>query len=77
MPAAVTTLPATTGTCGSSERTAPSGVEHLALVAVRGVDDEHVDAGLEQLGRLRLDVAVDADGGGDAQPALRRRAPGW
>ena len=29
------------------------GVEHLALVAVRGVDDEDVDAGLEQRRGLR------------------------
>ena len=51
-------------------------VEHLALVAVRGVDDEHVDAGLEQLEGLLLDVAVDADRRGDAQAAVRVDA-GW
>ena len=46
------------------------GLEHLLLVAVRGVDDEHVGAGVEQVGGLGRDVAVDADGGGDAQAAV-------
>src|SRR5690606_38457979 len=43
---------------------------HLLLVAVRGVDHEAVDAGFEQFLGLGGDVAVDSDGGGDAQPAL-------
>ena len=46
----------------------PQRVEHLLLVAVRGVDDEHVGAGVEQVLGLGRDVAVDADRGGDAQP---------
>ena len=42
-------------------------LDHPVLVAVRGVDDQAVDAGVEQLGRLGPDVAVDPDGGGDPQ----------
>ena len=34
---------------GRAPRTARERVEHRLLVAVRGVDDEHVDAGVEQL----------------------------
>ena len=49
------------------------GVDHLGLVTVRGVDYQHVGAGLGQRARLDRDVAVDADGGGDPQPAARRR----
>ena len=45
------------------------GVEHLVLVAVGRVDDEHVGAGVEHLGRLGGDVAVDADGRGHPEPA--------
>ena len=46
-------------------------VEHLVLVAVRGVDDQHVHPGGEQ--RLRLDghVPVDPDGGRGAKPPRR------
>ena len=43
-------------------------VEHLVLVPVRGVDDEHVHPGGEQRLRLDRDVTVDPDGGGGAQP---------
>ena len=50
------------------------GLEHLVLVAVRGVEDQHVGAGLDQGRRLGGDVAVDADRSGDAQPAGRHRA---
>ena len=46
------------------------------LVTVGGVDDDHVDAGVEQLGRLLLDVTVDADGRGDAQRPSASSA-GW
>ncbi len=46
-------------------------VEHLVLVAVRGVDDQHVHARVEQGLRLHGDVTVDPDGGGGAQPARR------
>ncbi len=46
-------------------------VDHLVLVAVCGVDHEHVDAGLGEGGGLRRDVSVDADRRGDPQPAGR------
>ena len=46
-------------------------VEHALRMAVRGVDDEQVDAGIDQpLGALEA-VVADAGGGGDAQAALR------
>ena len=46
-------------------------VDHALRVAVRGVDDEHVDVGRDQrLGALER-VARDADGGADAQPPER------
>ena len=49
VPSADTTLPATIGHApASSARTAAERLEHPLLVAVRGVDDEHVDAGVEQ-----------------------------
>ena len=45
-------------------------VEHRARMAVRGVDHDEVDAGLDQpLGALEALVA-DGGGGGDAQPPL-------
>ena len=52
------------------------GVEHLDLVAVGGVDDQQVDAGLGECAGLGAHVAVDPDRGGDAQPARARRRPG-
>ena len=70
VPSAVTTLPATTGTCGSSAADGGQRLEHPVLVAVRGVDDEAVGAGVEQLPGLVRDVAVDADRGGDPQAAV-------
>ena len=46
-------------------------VEHALRMAVRGVDDEKVDAGVDQpLGALEA-VVADAGRGGDAQAALR------
>ena len=40
-------------------------------MAVRGIDDEQVDAGLDQpLGAFET-VIADVGGGGDAQPPLR------
>ena len=46
-------------------------VEHALRMAVRGVDDQQVDAGVDQpLGALEA-VVADAGGGGDAQAALR------
>ena len=38
---------------------------------VRGVDDEHVDAGIDQRLRALDRVGADADRGADAQAALR------
>ena len=48
MPSAETTLPATTGTCGVERADGAQRLEHPVLVAVGGVDDEAVDAGVEQ-----------------------------
>ena len=44
-------------------------VEHLLLVAVSGVDDQHVGAGVDQCLAPSRHIAVDADRGGDPQPA--------
>ena len=44
-------------------------VQHLDLMAVRGVDNEQVDARLGQRTGLGADVAVDADRRRDPQPA--------
>ena len=52
---------------------------HHDRVAVRDVDDDHVDAGAHQLGGALEVVAGRADRGADAQPALlvarRERQP--
>ena len=45
-------------------------VDHPLLVAVRRVHDEGVHARFEQRAGLARHVAVDADGGGDAEPAV-------
>ncbi len=47
------------------------GGEHPLLVAVGGVDDEHVDTGGGELLRLAGDVAVDAERRGHAEPPRR------
>ena len=70
VPSAETTLPAATGTSGDSARTDRQRLHHPVLVAVGGVDDEAVDAGVEQRGRAVGDVAVDADRRGDPQAAV-------
>ena len=45
-------------------------VEHALRMAVRGIDDDDVDAGVDQrLGALEA-VIADAGRGGDAQAAL-------
>ena len=72
VPSAVTTLPATTGTAPATDAHRAHRLDRLLLVAVRGVDDEHVDTGGEQGGRLAGDVAVDADRGRGEQLAGRR-----
>ena len=76
VPSADTTLPATIGTLGIQCADGGERVEHALLVPVRGVDHQQVDAGVEQRLGLAADVAVDADRGGDPQPAVRRRSPG-
>ena len=69
-PSAVATLPATTCTELEQLLDARDRVEHPLRMAVRGVDDDQVDAGLDQpLGALEA-VVADAGGGGDAQAAL-------
>ena len=71
VPSAVATLPAMMRTELESFLARVDGVEHALRMAVRGVDDEQVDAGIDQpLGALEA-VIADAGGGGDAQPALR------
>ena len=53
----------------------PHHLDDRARVAVRGVDDEHVDLGGDERGRALERVRADADGGADPQPAplvLRR-----
>ena len=50
-------------------------VEHRALVAVRGVDDEHVDTGVDQQPGALVGVLADAERGAD--DAAGRRRPWW
>ena len=45
-------------------------VEHQPVVRVRGVDDQHVDAGVDQRHRPRPRVVADTDRGADQQPAV-------
>ena len=45
-------------------------VEHQPVVGVRGVDDQHVDAGVDQRHRPHPGIATHADGGADQQPAV-------
>ena len=69
-PSAVAILPATTCTAFDSRLMRLDRVEHAPRMAVRGVDHDEIDAGLDQpLGALEALVA-DRGGGGDAQPAL-------
>ena len=56
VPAAVTTLPATMGTAVADRG---ERLQHLVLVAVGGVDDDHVDPGRDQGLRSQGDIAVD------------------
>ena len=49
---------------------AGDGVEHAPGMAVRGVDDDEVDAGLDQSFAARITGFADRRGGGDPQPAL-------
>ena len=45
-------------------------VEHGALVAVGGVDDEHVDAGVDEQPGALVGVLADAERGADDEPAV-------
>jgi hypothetical protein len=49
----------------------PQRIDHPFLVAVGGVQHEHVDAGLDEPAGPRGDVAVDPGGGRHPQPAAR------
>ncbi len=44
-------------------------LEHVAVVAVRGVDDDEVDAGVDEGVRALVRVLADADRGTDHEPA--------
>ena len=69
-PSAVATLPAITCTRLESFFTFAHRFEHALGVAVRGIDDDEVDLGIDQpLGAGEAGIA-DAGRGGDAQPAL-------
>ena len=75
VPSAVTTLPATIGRVGCDRAHLLDGPQRAGLMAVGGVDHQHVGAhGQQRLG-LRGRVAVDADGDRDPQAAVRRRPP--
>ena len=70
-PSAVATLPAMTCTRLDSFLTRVTASSTRLRMAVRGVDDEQVDAGVDQpLGALEA-VVADAGRRGDAQPPLR------
>ena len=69
-PSRVATLPAMTETLLVARWMRRTWLKHLLGMAVRGVDDEAVDAGRHQhLGALETLVA-DGGGGGDAQPPV-------
>ena len=71
-PARVATLPPMTWTCrvAGSFLSRADHVEQQPGVAVGGVDDEHVDAGLDQRGGALPGVAEVADRGADEQAAV-------
>ena len=69
-PSAVATLPATTCTAFDMPLDAGDGFEHAPGMAVRGIDHDEVDAGLDQALAARIAGFADRGGGGDAQPAL-------
>src|SRR5208283_5888598 len=45
-------------------------VEHQPVVRVRGVDDQHVNPGVDQHHRADPGVTADTDGGPDQQPTV-------
>ena len=67
----VAMLPAIDLELAGEARDARDHLDDAARVAVRGVDDEHVDARVDQRLRALERVRPDADRGADAQPALR------
>ena len=70
VPSRVATLPATTCTALDSRLIRADRVEHALRMAMRGVDDDEIDAGIDQpLGALEA-VVADAGRGRDAQAAL-------
>ena len=69
-PSAVAILPATTCTAFDMPLDAGHGIEHAPRMAVRGVDHDEIDAGVDQALAARIAGFADRGGGGDAQPAL-------
>ena len=72
-PARVAMLPPTTSTPPSPAEVGlhpGDHVEHGALVAVRGVDDDHVDPGVDQQAGPLVGVLAHAERGADDQPAV-------
>src|SRR6185503_3601648 len=49
---------------------AVDGVEHVARMAVRGIDHDQIDAGRDQRLAAGEPLVADGGGGGDAQPPL-------
>ncbi len=70
-PSAVATLPATSSTSGKCFLNASIALRHHHRMAVRDVDDDHIDLRLHELrGALEI-IAGGANRGADAQPAMR------
>ena len=79
-PSAVATLPAITWVSFDRALDRGDGIEHAPGMAVRGVDDDDVDAGVDQRARrARKPVLADAGGGAAraAGPARPCRRAGW
>ena len=64
-------LPATTSNSPLRPATRATISMTRARMPVRGVDDQHVDAGIDQRLRALDRVGPDADRGADTQAALR------
>ena len=65
----VATLPAISCTCGCRFLVARTASITATLMTVRGVDHEHVDAGLDQRVAARLAIRAWPDRGANAQAA--------
>ena len=70
VPSAVATLPAISSKPWKFFRVSRTAVDHALRVAVRGVHDDHVHAGLHQRVDARLAIRGHAHGGGAQQAAL-------